>query len=108
MIDCKLIAKNEAQVPDEAFVSGADANGQSAAVFRCTNFNKNLAVKNKDILGIKLPPKQDTTFEILFKNSTQSNYVFPGKYSHPHTVDLTSSTDILQQPQITLVINPSK
>ena len=101
--ECKLIPENETQMPDKEFVSGADA--------KCKKFTtKDLRVQSKYILGIELPPKQTTTFEILFKKSTQRNYLLPGRYSSPHTVNLSNFTDILQQPQINfkLVINRGK
>ena len=114
--ECKLIqARNEAQLPeaDIESVSSADANGNSAAKFRCKlNFTKDLRVQSKYILGIELPPKQTTMFEILFKDSTWRNYyitILPGRYSSQHTVNLTNFTDIFQQPQINLKFkNPGK
>ena len=113
--ECKMIPENEAnQVPGMDSASGAIASSaldesyaQSAAdVFRCiVNFSEYLTVYHRDILGIELPPKQNTTFEILFfKNSTLRNRIFSGNYyeTRPHFLNLINSTNILQQPQIKL------
>ena len=76
--ECKLIQGNEAQFSGMVLSSTrANANRQSATKFRCElKFTKDLSVNvnSKYILGIELPPKQTTMFEILLKNSTQRNY----------------------------------
>ena len=115
--ECKMIPENEVnQMPGMDPTSGANLKASSAAdsytqstadVFRCTvNFNEDLIVQSKDILGIELPPKQNTTFEIFFiENSTRRNYIilFSNYYeTRPRTLNLINSTDTLQQPQINL------
>ena len=98
---CKLIQEN--QMPTHT--------RSAAEIFQCTitvNFDKDLTIQRRDILGIKLPPKPYTTFEILFNfnNSNPSNYVFPGNYSRPHTLNQMNSTEILDvEPQLKMLIN---
>ena len=115
--ECKMIPENEAnRVPGMDSASSAisfsaqdESYTHSAAdVFRCiVNFSEYLTVYRRDILGIELPPKQNTTFEILYlKNSTRRNRIilFSGNYyeTRPHILYRTNSTDTLQQPQINL------
>ena len=120
MIDLRLNSDTECKLIQENQV-GALRTESAATIFQCTvtvNFDKDLKIQRRDILGIGLPPKPDTTFEILFNfnNSNLSNYVFPGKYSHPHTLNLNSMnfTDseflLNQQPQINIILkkNPGK
>ena len=62
-----------------------------------------VSVEPGDILGLELPPTNETDFEILFKHGMVDNYVFRGKLSSK--VNLSEMDDVISdQPQIDLLV----
>ena len=73
---------------------------------QCTlKMSENISVESGDILGIKLPPRDHTSFELYFKNSMVSNYIF--QHNSPSTINLGDKINkIAVQPLIIIEVEP--
>ena len=69
-----------------------------------------IQVQAGDIIGIEIPPKADTSFEIYFSNSTEVNLLFfRRQYTPGDNITLSDNNMIVsnKQPQIKLEIVPT-
>ena len=72
--------------------------------FQCTlTDSARVFVQPGDILGLELPPTDETALKIILNDDETKNYVFQGQLSS--TVSLSEADDVTSdQPQISLLV----
>ena len=78
----------------------------NGGIFRCTlneTYQNLMSVQPGDILGIELPPENDTDFDVYFTERGPENYVF--EESLVSTVNLSEADRVtLHMPQINFTV----
>ena len=67
--------------------------------------NRYVSINSGDIVGLQLPTNMSTTFEVLYRNSTLTNFVYFGSITDRRTLNLSNVSEKLQ-PLISLDIIP--
>ena len=67
--------------------------------------NRYVSINSGDIVGLTLPNNMSTTFEVLYSNSTLTNFVYFGSNTDRRTLNLSNVSEKLQ-PLISLDIIP--